>query len=151
MGLISMGKYTYERVVFSLAFVLIAGSAKALHFPESCRTPGGIVTGIYDLDSEKALMVGQHTLPDIIWSCTEGHVHQGVMKTSDCIAAYIEMGGFDHNSLYAQADCMKGTVTVNGLLTVFPISPACANGGGQAIKAFELLCPNSDLKLRLSN
>jgi hypothetical protein len=146
-----MSSLVKRNLVLSMGVLFTAGSAEALSFPESCRTPGGVVTEITGLNTEKASMVGQHTLPDIIWSCTQGHVHQGVMETSDCIDAYKEMEAYENNSLFAQANCPKGAVTVNGNLTVFPIFPACAIGGFQAIKAYELLCPNSDLKLRLAD
>lgn len=146
-----MSGFTRVQVAFSLIVVLVTVPAEALHFPEGCRVPGGVVTEIRGLDSEKATMIGKHTVPDIIWSCTQGHVHQGTMEPTECIEFYKAEGPLDDYVLSAQANCQKGAITVNDNLTVFPVSPACANGGFQAIEAFELLCPNSDLKLRLTD
>ncbi|ASP35473.1 hypothetical protein CHH27_21340 [Labrenzia sp. VG12] len=106
------------------------------------------MTEIYGLDTEKATMTGKHTLPDIIWSCTEGHVHQSTMEIDECVEFYKAEGILDGPTLSAQANCPKGAVTVTGNLTVFPIYPSCANGGFQAIEAFKLLCPNARIKLQ---
>ena len=129
-----------------IALLFLEGAAHALEFPETCRTPSGVVDEIYGIDTEKATMQGKHTMPDIIFACHAGNVTQGTMSPKDCIDFYVAEG-FSAGRLDAQANCQKGAITVDGNLTVFPIEPGCANAGFQAIKAFKILCPSSDMQL----
>jgi len=125
-----------------VGFLLTTLPATALQFPEGCRTPPATVTQITGIDTQNARMEAKYTMPDIIYACHAGFVHQGTMKPDECMSFYMEEQILDSPPLQASADCVAGVITVEGMRAKLPIDPACANGGFQLIDAFKTLCPS---------
>jgi hypothetical protein len=85
-------------------------------------------------------MEARYTLPDIIQACHEGYVRQGTLSIDDCIRRYRLLT--DSPPLNATADCVAGSVNVEGERTTLPAHTDCATGGFRAIAAFKTLCPS---------
>ena len=127
------------------AILVLAGSlvivpAIALEFPETCITPPATVIHITGIDTRNARMEARYTLPDIIQACHQGYVDQSDAPPEVCIARNRHL--LQAPLLHANADCVAGVVTVEGLKSRLPVHADCASGGFQAIKAFRTLCPS---------
>lgn len=101
--------------------------AIALQFPGTCITPPATVTRIPGIDTHNARMEARYTLPDIIQACNEGYVRQGTLSIDDCIRRYRLLT--DSPPLNATADCVAGSVNVEGERTTLPAHTDCATGG----------------------
>lgn len=127
------------------ATLVLAGSltvtpATALQSPETCITPLATVTSITGINTRNARMEAVYTLPDIIQACHQSYVDQAGAPPDPCIARHKDL--LQAPPLHASADCVAGTVTVEGERMVLPVYPACANGGIRAVATFKTLCPN---------
>jgi len=106
----------------------------ALQFPETCVTPPATVTSITGIDTRDARMEARYTLPDIVQACHQGYVDQADRPPDECIK--LHRGLVNSPPLHANADCVAGIVTVEGLRTVLPAHADCASAGFRAIAAF---------------
>jgi hypothetical protein len=97
---------------------LAALPAIALQFPETCITPPATVTSITGIDTRDAMMDARFTLPDIVQACHQGYVDQANRPTDECIRLHRAL--VNSPPLHANADCVAGVVTVEGVRTVLP-------------------------------
>jgi hypothetical protein len=131
------------RFVFTAGMILALsiGPARSIEFPGTCIKPPATVTNIAGINTRKAMMEGRYTLPDIIQACNQGYVDQGSYPTSkECIKNNRDL--VNSPPLHAEADCVAGVITVEGLRTTLPAHADCASGGIRAIAAFKTLCPS---------
>lgn len=117
-------------------------SLEALEFPNvSCVTPTATVTKIIGIDTRRATMEGRYTIPDIQLGCHQGWVDQGGSQPPEhCIKENRRL--LNAPPLRASADCVGGTLKLEGRSFKMPVSTDCASGGIYASKAFKTLCPN---------
>ena len=118
-------------------YVNLTDPAIALQFPQTCVTPPATVTDITGIDTRDARMKARYTMPDIVQACHAGYVGQGSSPAGECIRLHSSL--VNAPPLHANADCVSGVVTVEGLRTV-PHAD-CASGGIRAIETFKTLCP----------
>jgi hypothetical protein len=109
--------------------------------PWHVHNPPATVTRIAGIDTHNARMEARYTLPDIIQACHEGYVSQGTLSIDDCIRRYRLLT--DSPPLNATADCVAGSVNVEGERTTLAVHTDCATGGFQAIAALKLSAARS--------
>jgi hypothetical protein len=129
--------------------LFLSTGAFALQFPETCITPPATVTQITGIDTRNATMEARYTLPDIVEACHQGYVDQAERPADECITLHREL--VNSPPLHANADCVAGVVTVEGLRTKLPAHADCASGGLRAIAAFKTLCPNYGGQIQRKN
>ena len=142
-----------KRIMGGAAGVAVAIlPAMALEFPGTCISPPATVTTIAGIDTRSAKMEGRFTLPDIVAACHAGYVDQSGNApddVEDCIGRYSQLT--NSQPLVAVADCVEGSITIEGFRTKLPAHYDCASGGICAIDAFNTLCPSYGGEIRLED
>lgn len=127
-------------IAVALGCVLAQPSAYALDLPSTCIAPPATATSITGINTDHAAIVARYTLPDVVQACYQGYVDQGGSQPPErCIATHRNL--LDAAPLRAEADCIAGTVIIEGDRTVLPAHADCASGGLRAIATFKLMCP----------
>src|SRR5262249_34453072 len=126
-----LGSRLFCTIGLLISSELFHSSATALEFPETCVTPPATVTNITGIDTRNAAMTARYTLPDIIEACHQGYVDQAGAPPEVCINRH--RGLMNAPPLHASADCVAGSVNVEGLQTRLPAHADCASGGQRAI------------------
>lgn len=133
--------------ILALAGSLAIVPAIALEFPETCVTPPATVTRIAGINTRNARMEARYTLPDIIQACHRTSISRMLHRK---FALRVIDTCYRH-LLHANADCVAGVVTVEGLKSRLPVHADCASGGFRAIKAFRTLCPSYGGKIEIKD
>jgi hypothetical protein len=126
---------------FLIIIVWLASSpAIALEFPGTCITPSATAISIIGIDTRNAKMKARYTMADVIAACHQGYVDQANAPPGVCIARHKRL--LNSPPLYATADCVAGTIMINGSSKNMPMHADCVSGGFQAITSFKTLCPS---------
>lgn len=131
--------------------------ALGLEYAATCRGPTATITAIEGLDTARARAVAHYTLPDAIAHC---HYSLGVAvgkpgpsraRIEPCVRDFLRDAAGD-GPVTVEANCKVGTVGIPDLkpanVQKLPLDKSCAEGGEQAVKLFELLCPGYEGPIR---
>jgi hypothetical protein len=143
-----------------LALTLGAAStnaARSLEYAATCRGPTATITAIEGLDTPRARAVAEYTLPDAIAHChyelgrAAGKPGPSRARIEPCVRDFLRDAA-RRGSVTAEANCRAGTIGIPDLKPAntqkLPLDNSCAEGGEQAVKLFEVLCPGYEGKIR---
>jgi hypothetical protein len=143
-------------VLIVLSLVTLVSPAVALEYSGTCRGASATVTEIDGLDTPRARMVAQTTLPDAIAYChyslgsAAGKKPPGGAALQRCAQDFLrdaEKAG----PVRATANCKTGTLSTAGAnwsnAYKLPLAPMCGDDNNQAISLFKVLCPSYEGKI----
>lgn len=143
----------------ALLCVLQAGTAIGLEYPATCRGPTATITAIEGLDTSRARALAQYTLPDAITHChyqlgrAAGKPGPSRSKIEPCVREFMR-DAERRGPVTAEANCKAGTIGIPDLKPAntrkVPLENSCAEGGEQAVRLFEVLCPGYEGTTRVT-
>ena len=142
--------------IFALASIFMTEAPQALEYAGTCRGAPASVTKIDGLDTAKASMTAEYTLPDAIVYChlSEGRSGNSRISTTQIIASCADRFLRSKNGsspLRAEANCRTGSISTSGPgwsnAYKMPLSPMCGDDNNQAISLFKVLCPSYEGKI----
>ena len=132
-------------------------AAAGLEYASTCRGPTATITAIEGIDTSRARASAQYTLPDAVSHChyqlgrAAGKPNPSRARIELCVRDFLRDAARS-GPVTAEANCKAGTVGIPDLRPAntqkLPLNNSCADGGEQAVKLFELLCPGYEGKLR---
>lgn len=139
-----------------LSVAALASPAVGLEYAGTCRGASATVTEIDGLDTPRARMAAQTTLPDAIAYChyslgsAAGKKAPTGATLQRCAQDFLrdaEKAG----PVRATANCKTGTLSTAGAnwsnAYKLPLTPMCGDDNNQAISLFKVLCPSYEGKI----
>ena len=137
--------------------ILLSHPAVGLEYPSTCRGSTATITSIEGLDTPHARVVAQYTLPDAISHChyqlgrAEGKPGPSRTQIEPCVRSFLRDAARSV-PVTAEANCKAGIIGIPDLKPAntqkLPLDNSCAEGGEQAVKLFEVLCPGYEGPIR---
>lgn len=132
-------------------------AALGLEYAATCRGPTATITNIEGLDTSRARAVAEYTLPDAISHChyelgrASGKLGPSRARIEPCVRDFLRDAA-RKGPVTAEANCKAGTIGIPDLKPAntqkLPLDNSCAEGGEQAVKLFQVLCPGYEGKIR---
>lgn len=144
----------------ALTGITVIGSARSLEYAATCRGPTATITSVEGLDTSRARAVAEYTLPDAISYChyqlgrAAGKPGPSRSRIEPCVRDFLRDAG-RKGPVTAEANCKVGSIGIPDLkpanMQKLPLDNSCAEGGEQAVKLFEVLCPGYEGQIRGSH